>query len=249
MTRTMPTYKVLRDAAREFSAWKEEHRTMQCWPPGYESTWECDCVARLASIFEPVIGARRRWVTGASSNRLWGKVGNTEHINECWPWLGTGHTGANDIQYGIVRRDSKRMYAHKAVWEAQNGPLLLGVQLKRSCKTKVRCVNPAHWQQVYPDKVGEYVAPAPKAQLSTIGGESYVPPEPPDPERVTPLRYCQRGHIVGELASTTPKTACRTCASARHRAYVQRQKLSTRLSTELQARLIELQRTLKEVRP
>ena len=57
----------------------------------------------------------------------------------CFIWMGaTTRRG-----YGVTRLNGATVLAHKAIWEAKNGPVPTGLQLHRQCGSPA-CVNPAH---------------------------------------------------------------------------------------------------------
>lgn len=74
----------------------------------------------------------------AEAERFWSKV-DARGDDECWPWTGahfqTGH-GQYWLRGGTV-------YAQRAVYEHEFGPLPRGVQVRRTCAT-LDCCNPRH---------------------------------------------------------------------------------------------------------
>lgn len=70
--------------------------------------------------------------------RLWSRVLKTE---TCWLWEGHADSGG----YGNLRRQRRRVKAHRAVWELLRGPIPKGWVLKpETCWNKL-CVNPDHY--------------------------------------------------------------------------------------------------------
>jgi hypothetical protein len=60
-------------------------------------------------------------------------------VEACWLWASTIMPNG----YGIVSRDGKRVYSHRAAWEMANGPIPSGLSVLHHCDVR-RCVNPAH---------------------------------------------------------------------------------------------------------
>jgi HNH endonuclease len=97
----------------------------------------------------------RRVTLETAPERFWQRV-DRRGPNECWPWTGEIVTGG----YGVFRplgRRSRRVRAHRWLWEQLHGPLPPGVVLDHLCHTPEcvvvsravgcphrRCMNPAH---------------------------------------------------------------------------------------------------------
>lgn len=62
-----------------------------------------------------------------------------DEVTGCWLFDG----GLVNGGYGQVRRGLKKALAHRAAWEAANGPIPPGLCVCHKCDTP-RCVNPAH---------------------------------------------------------------------------------------------------------
>ncbi len=58
---------------------------------------------------------------------------------ECWIWQGA----VSNTGYGAVNYQGGTKTTHKVFWEAENGPVPLGLELGHSCHRK-RCCYPAH---------------------------------------------------------------------------------------------------------
>ncbi len=57
----------------------------------------------------------------------------------CWPWTGTqASTG-----YGRLSGDGRNLLAHRASYEAANGPIPPGLVVRHSCDNRM-CVRPGH---------------------------------------------------------------------------------------------------------
>jgi hypothetical protein len=66
------------------------------------------------------------------------------HDTPCWLWQLT----TSDQGYGLERTRSGRMVkAHRVYYEAQHGPVPLGLQLDHLCRVR-HCVNPDHLEPV-----------------------------------------------------------------------------------------------------
>lgn len=66
----------------------------------------------------------------------------------CWIW-----TGATVAGYGAVKRDRRKVRAHRYVYEAMVAPIPEGLVLDHLCRV-TRCVNPDHLEAV---TIGENV--------------------------------------------------------------------------------------------
>lgn len=67
--------------------------------------------------------------------RFWSKVNKTE---TCWLW-----TSAVIRRYGIFSVGSRKVRAHRYVWEITNGPIPEGLFVCHTCDTPL-CVRPDH---------------------------------------------------------------------------------------------------------
>lgn len=64
--------------------------------------------------------------------------------NGCTTWLGS--TRGSHARRGQFRDEQRTIvYAHRWAWEATNGPIPPGHDLRRTCPEPL-CVNPEHWQ-------------------------------------------------------------------------------------------------------
>jgi hypothetical protein len=92
----------------------------------------------------------------------------------CWLWLGP----LNNAGYGTVRREGRKLLAHRVVYELLVGPIPEGLQSDHLCRVR-RCVNPAHIEPVTP---GENTRRAPwtaidwqRAKTHCPHGHAYTP--------------------------------------------------------------------------
>lgn len=103
---------------------------------------------------------------------------------ECWLW-----PGATDRRgYGLVKRDTHRLSAHRYIWEAHHGPVPEGLILDHLC-CNPPCVNPAHLEPVTP-------------QVNSLRGQRRL--------------VCRRGHLISGLNIKTRrdgKRECRECVN------------------------------------
>lgn len=83
----------------------------------------------------------------AATERFWSKVNKTDG---CWLW--TGSTISTD--YGALKMDGMRRYAHRASYELSVGPIPDGFLIDHKCGTP-RCVNPAHLRLATPKQNAE----------------------------------------------------------------------------------------------
>ena len=69
-----------------------------------------------------------------------------EHIiptDGCWHWTGyLNHDG-----YGRLRLGGRQVMAHRAVYEAERGPIPSGLTIDHLCRNR-SCVNPSHMEPV-----------------------------------------------------------------------------------------------------
>lgn len=66
-----------------------------------------------------------------------------DHGSGCWLWT----KAVNKDGYGCISIGNKQRRAHRAAWEAWNGPIPEGMQLDHKCRVR-HCVNPAHLEPV-----------------------------------------------------------------------------------------------------
>lgn len=83
-------------------------------------------------------GARPR-TTEALDSRFWER---TEQRGDCLEWTG-GTIGGEGGDYGILKRDGRRILAHRKAYEIAFGPIPDGLFVCHHCDNPP-CVKPAH---------------------------------------------------------------------------------------------------------
>jgi hypothetical protein len=62
-----------------------------------------------------------------------------ERTESCWLWRGARYP----VGYGVIWRDGKNVFAHRAAWELVHGVIPDGLYVLHKCDNPP-CVNPAH---------------------------------------------------------------------------------------------------------
>ena len=91
----------------------------------------------------------------------------------CWQWLGATHRHG----YGAIRWLGRDTYAHRAAWEAANGPIPHGLVVDHLCRNR-GCINPDHLEVVTNrQNVLRGIGPSATAarRNSCINGHEYTP--------------------------------------------------------------------------
>lgn len=133
-----------------------------CSAPGCDSPAHahglCPTHVKRAERHGDVHGGRRHPATGATIADRLAVLVTRRGADECWPWnAATLPTG-----YGQLTFMGERMYAHRAAWEAANGPVPPGLVIDHRCHNDDpscpggacahrRCCNPAHLEAVTSD--------------------------------------------------------------------------------------------------
>lgn len=126
--------------------------------------------------------------------------------DDCWNW--PWHK--NDDGYGRLRVGTRKLMAHRVVYERLRGPIPIGLQTDHLCRNP-KCCNPDHLELVRPEvNVARSSAPNVINAVKT---------------------HCRHGHIL-DAANTAlrpnirkdglPQRACRRCAMLRQREYRRR---------------------------
>lgn len=77
-----------------------------------------------------------------AEERFWNKVDRSGGPDACWPWL----AALNGIGYGVFglpRRGSGNIGAHRFAYELLNGPIPAGLFVCHRCDVR-HCCNPRH---------------------------------------------------------------------------------------------------------
>lgn len=114
----------------------------------------------------------KRWTLDESYKRLISYI-TPEPNSGCWLWLGVCDTA----NYGRIMIQTKRVMAHRWLYEYLKGPIKAGYQLDHKCRV-TSCVNPNHLQPVSPyENTLRGTAPAIKRALSKtcINGHAFTP--------------------------------------------------------------------------
>lgn len=131
--------------------------TNECSSPAH-SHGLCAAHVKRAERHGDVRGGRRHPATGATIAERLAVLVDQRGVDECWPWnAATLPTG-----YGQLAFAGKRMYAHRAAWEAVNGPVPPGLVIDHRCHNDDsscpggacahrRCCNPAHLEAITHD--------------------------------------------------------------------------------------------------
>lgn len=96
----------------------------------------------------------------------------------CWLWAGA----KDKAGYGLVetsghaRPERRTLLAHKALWEAEHGPVPAGYELDHTCRVR-HCVNPGHLEPVtHAVNVARGRAGRPQAERTHCpSGHEYTP--------------------------------------------------------------------------
>lgn len=104
---------------------------------------------------------------------FWKKVDQSAGPDGCWPWIGTIYTGTKTGGYGIVKRDRRRMVAHRHAYELTRGRLPDGLFACHTCDNRA-CCNPRH---LFPgtqlDNMRDKVAKGRQAKGDTHGSRTH----------------------------------------------------------------------------
>lgn len=73
--------------------------------------------------------------------RFWSKV--QQQPEGCWEWA----AGRNHLGYGVFTIGRKRIKAHRAAYQFDNGPIPEGIDIDHICRNR-GCVKPAHLRPV-----------------------------------------------------------------------------------------------------
>jgi|ERR1700676_44167 len=74
-----------------------------------------------------------------SDPRLWDFIDKSKGPDACWPWTGAQRKHG----YGVVKRQGKRLTAHRVAYEQVHGPVPASLSVRHTCDNP-SCCNPAH---------------------------------------------------------------------------------------------------------
>lgn len=126
-----------------------------------------------------------------SRRKFWTRV---EKTDGCWQWRGSV-TGYGYGQYGHGL-PGLTMRVHKLAWEAQNGPVPVGLVLDHLCRNRL-CVRPDHLQAV-PNRVNVLRGEG----LSAVNARK---------------RHCRRGHPFSDR-DADGRRRCEQCERIKYEA-------------------------------
>lgn len=63
-------------------------------------------------------------------------------------------SGATDLGYGVLKRNGKKILAHRYAWELTNGEPTPGMHIVHTCGVR-RCIEPDHLIEVLPGEINE----------------------------------------------------------------------------------------------
>lgn len=109
--------------------------------------------------------------------------------DECWEWTASKTPGG----YGRIFADGRKVYAHRAVYEAVVGPIPEGFQIDHLCRNR-GCVNPDHLEPV-------------TRRENLLRGVGFVAVN-------AAKTHCPKGHPYDEentYQTPTGRRVCRTC--------------------------------------
>lgn len=99
----------------------------------------------MSRIIEPGVG-RGRWTRRKYPLDSAHPYVSPCPMTGCWLWLGAVTQNGG---YGVTNSNRRFLRAHRAFWEAANGPIPDGLVLDHTCRVK-SCVNPDHLRAVTP---------------------------------------------------------------------------------------------------
>ncbi len=148
--------------------------------------------------------------TATPEERFWAKV---DADGDCWIWTGAIGTHGYGVfcETGVRSGQRKTMTAHRYAYQLLVGPIPEDMTLDHLCRNRP-CLNPDHL---------EICALAENIRRAIKGRK--FPNRKPKPVRA----QCKEGHpMSGDNLYVTPRgvRVCRTCQSARGRAYYRQRK-------------------------
>src|SRR5215207_9829672 len=119
----------------------------------------------------------------------------------CWMWAGSRQSKG----YGQVRREGRNLLAHRAAYEAVNGPIPEGLELDHLCRNRL-CYRPTHLEAV-------------THQVNVLRGEGIA-------AQYAKRDTCKAGHsLTGtNLLDRGDGRICRECQRRYKREYARRKR-------------------------
>ena len=117
-------------------------------------------------------------ITVVADARFWTKVDKDgpvweAHGTSCWEWTGA----LTSAGYGTFTQQRRRIYSHRAAYEALVGPIPAGLEIDHLCRN-TRCLRPDHLEPV-PPRVNKARGDSPSAHFGRrtccAHGHEYTP--------------------------------------------------------------------------
>lgn len=133
------------------------------------------------------------WQQMTLEQRFWAQI---EKTDSCWNW-----TGARNPRYGMIKRDGRRVGAHRVSWELANGAIPQGLWVLHRCDNP-RCVRPDHL--FLGNRLDNMRDMGAKGRNCTVGKSRFT--------------HCPEGHAYdadNTLITNSGSRKCRACERAR----------------------------------
>ncbi len=121
---------------------ERDRAVVELWQQGYSGPKLADRFRvsrqRISQIVRSYLENTERPLRDNLAERFWRMVERREP-EACWPW----HGSRSSLDYGIMHKDHKLLYAHRASWSLAHGPIPDGMWVLHRCDNPP-CVNPDH---------------------------------------------------------------------------------------------------------